>query len=352
MIDKMVADFRKKLLRRSFWVFSGVIIIVLVAGFAGFKDSNKKLLDSAEKEWDSPYKGKKVFFLDSYHRGYIWSDGILAGIRNEFKDKGIELKVMEMDSKRRYDEDYLSSIAKTLQAEIDAFDPDVLICSDDNAFKWVVLPHYAGTSQPVVFCGINGEVESYGGPFENVTGMIEVSLIKQVIRQLKKFAKGSRIGLLAVDNFTSHKNQHHFENYLKIKLETRFVETQAQWKAEFKKFQTSVDLLIIGNYVGLKGWDYEEAKTWVDNMTRIPTAFVDPWVAPFGLLGMTKIPEEQGSWAARAALEIMDGVAPAEIPIVTNKRGKVMINLDLAQKLKIVFPPVLLKHAEFIGGKS
>lgn len=43
------------------------------------------------------YAGKKVLHVDSYYAGYTWSDGIAAGIREAFKDTGIELKRIEAE---------------------------------------------------------------------------------------------------------------------------------------------------------------------------------------------------------------------------------------------------------------
>jgi len=42
-------------------------------------------------------------------------------------------------------------------------------------------------------------------------------------------------------------------------------------------------------------------------------------MAPFVLVGYMKSGEEQGAWAARTALEILNGKSPAEIPVVENK---------------------------------
>jgi len=66
----------------------------------------------------------------------------------------------------------------------------------------------------------------------------------------------------------------------------------------------------------------------------------------YALLGITKIPEEQGEWQAGTALKILDGASPSSIPLVKNKRGKLMVNLKIAEKLGAVFSPSVLKNAE------
>ena len=57
------------------------------------------------------YNGKKVLYIDSYHQGYPWSDGIAAGVKSAFEGKGIDLKVVYMDTKRNSDEAFKRSRA-------------------------------------------------------------------------------------------------------------------------------------------------------------------------------------------------------------------------------------------------
>lgn len=56
---------------------------------------------------------KKVLYVNSYHSGYFWSDGIEKSIRNTLtkSDIPIELKTFYMDSKRNNSEEYKISIA-------------------------------------------------------------------------------------------------------------------------------------------------------------------------------------------------------------------------------------------------
>ncbi|MBC8415438.1 MAG: ABC transporter substrate-binding protein, partial [Candidatus Cloacimonetes bacterium] len=46
--------------------------------------------------------------------------------------------------------------------------------------------------------------------------------------------------------------------------------------------------------------------------------------------------------------KILDGTLPSDIPLQENKRGKLILNLKIAEKLDIVFLPSLLKNAEII----
>jgi ABC-type uncharacterized transport system substrate-binding protein len=50
---------------------------------------------------------------------------------------------------------------------------------------------------------------------------------------------------------------------------------------------------------------------------------------------------EQGEWAAAAALSILAGKKPADIPVVRNRRRKAYLNPTLAAQLKFVPGPEL-----------
>ena len=117
--------------------------------------------------------GKKVLFVDSYHEGYAWGDGIISGIKTVLEGSGVELKIFRMDTKRNGEKAFKESAALKAKAEIEDFKPDVVIAGDDNASKYLVVPYYKDASLPFIFCGVNWDATGYGFPFKNVTGMLE-----------------------------------------------------------------------------------------------------------------------------------------------------------------------------------
>ena len=286
------------------------------------------------------YAGKKVLHVDSYYAGYTWSDGIAAGIREAFKDTGIELKRIEMDTKRNTSEAFKKAAALNVRAVIAEFKPDVVIASDDNASKYLIMPYYKDADLPIVFCGLNWDASVYGFPYKNVTGMVEIALVPQIIKQLKKFARGDRIGFLGDDTLTSRKNLQYHRDLLKINYNyIHYAKNFEQWQRKYIELQDKVDMLILINYVGISDWDKEKALVFVENHTKIPAGTNNTWTIPFSLLGIIKRPEEQGGWAAHAALKILDGTPPAKIPITHNKQGKLYYNLRIGKKLGIAKAP-------------
>ena len=293
------------------------------------------------------YAGKKILFVNSYHEGYEWSDGVEQGAHAILDDTGVELKFARMDTKRNPDEAFGKKAGEQVKAEIEAFKPDVVIAVDDNAQKYVIVPYFKGTSLPVVFAAVNWDASVYGFPTSNVTGMIEVELPGQVVEQLKTYAKGSRVGYLTIDSETERKvadiyNQRFFDGQMK----TYWAKTLDDFKQAYLQAQNEVDILFMGNNAGADRWDQTEMEKFVLENGKLPSGSINSWMVPYSLLTLAKSPEEQGEWSAQAALRILDGAPVSSIAVAENKKGKLILNLPLAEKLGVVFAPSMLKNAE------
>jgi len=330
-----------------------LVLAILMTGCAPTASAPVPADDTAPSQADNSgpdYKGKKILWVNSYHEGYPWSDGIEAGLHEIFDGTGVELKIIRLDTKNNPDESFGQAAGQKAKAEIEAFQPDVVIASDDNAQKYLVVPFLKGTDLPVVFNGVNWDASAYGFPTSNVTGMIEVELPDQLVELLKSHVNGDRIGYLTIDTETERKvvdtyNQRFFDG----QMQPYWVKTQEEFKTAFLAAQQEVDILFMGNNAGSDKWGEEEMKQFVLRNTTIPTGTINDWMAPYSLLTLAKSASEQGVWSAQAALQILDGTPASEIPVAENKKGEMIVNLDLADKLGVVFAPSLLKTAKILG---
>jgi len=331
---------------------SGVVVVALLGmlllGACGGdkKASSEATADQQGETALSKYAGKKIYWIESYHEGYAWSDGVSRGIHKVLDGTGVQLRVMHMDTKRNPSVAYAEFVGKQVKADLEAFKPDVVIASDDNAQKYVVVPFFKGTDLPVVFCGVNWDASVYGYPTTNVTGMVEVELPAQLIEQLKPYAKGSRVAYLTVDSETERKVvQAYNDRFFNGQLQAVWVTTYDELTAKFLELQQEADIVFLGNNAGIDRWDEAEARQFFVENTQVPTGAVYDWLAPYVLITLAKQADEQGEWAAQTALRILDGTPPSDIPLVENQRGFLYVNLDIAGKLGIVFPPATLRNA-------
>jgi ABC-type uncharacterized transport system substrate-binding protein len=292
------------------------------------------------------YNGKKVLFIDSYHEGYAWSDGITKGIQKALDGTGVELKIIRMDTKRNNSEDFKKEAASKAKAVIEEFKPDVVIASDDNASKYIIKAYYKDASLPFVFCGVNWDAGVYGYPYKNVTGMVEVTPIPQILELMKPYAKGDRIGFLGPDILTAHKEADNYRKVFKYELTEYYAKDFDDWKKGFNDLQGKVDMLIIDSDGGLYKEHADEMKAFVEANAAIPTGAAYDFMSPYALVTYGKVAEEQGAWSADAALKILDGTPPADIPLVKNEKGQLIINARIANKLGTEIPYEIIQSAD------
>ncbi len=306
------------------------------------------LLMSALLRADShPFERKKVLLVNSYHQGYDWSDGISRGVHQILDPQGVQVREIWMDTKRNTSEAFKKQAALKAREIIEDWQPDLVIAADDNASKYLIVPYYLGSELPVLFCGINWDASVYGYPAPNVTGMVEISLVKPLLQELRQFARGDRVGVLTGTVLSDVKNVANFKRKLGIDFKREsYALDFAQWKKQFIELQQQVDILLLENSRGILDWDNDQAKAHVLEYTRIPTGSTQPGMVPFSLLSYSQIPEEQGEYVATLALRIFAGAKPADIPLVTNQQAQVWANLKIAEKLGVVFPLSLLKNAQ------
>lgn len=294
---------------------------------------------------------KRVLYINSYHSGYLWSDGIEKAIKNKLGKStiSIDLKTFYMNTKNIQDIDYNIKMGKKAKSLVDTFKPDVVIISDDNALKYFYKPYFYKSSIPFVFCGINGSSSKYDLG-ENITGMEQVQLSKKMVDILKNYSKGERIGLLQDDSISTRGDLIFVEKELNKKIDARLVFTIEEWKKNFIELQDSVDILFLGTSGRIKELDSHknQLKKFVKENIKIPIGTWENEIIHYSVLGLIDKPQEQGSWAASTAIRILKGEKIENISIVKNKEANIFINTTLAKKLNIVFPFDFIDYAELV----
>ena len=153
---------------------------------------------------------------------------------------------------------------------------------------------------------------------------------------------------LSGDVKTDHTNfQWYRDDYATkgIEVTAKFVNTQAEWEAAYLGAQVEADFVIVANNAGLQDWDKERARQHTLEHAEILTVTDKEWMTPYSMLGMTKIPEEQGEWAAKIALEILNGTSPSSIPITPNRRWNIYANPALLEQAEVRLSSSIMRSA-------
>ncbi|MBN3040247.1 MAG: ABC transporter substrate-binding protein [Candidatus Omnitrophica bacterium] len=295
---------------------------------------------------------KRLLIINSYHKGYTWSDIIADTIVDYFDQHApgeAEIKKSYMDTKLNTSEEFKKNAGIKIKQLIETWKPDVIIGCDDNVSKYVIAPYFLDGDIPFVFCGLNDDPATYGFPGKNVTGIREVALIKSLYSHLERYARGRRVGYLTADKPTQRLMAEIDEKQLGRPLDKiYFVKDFEDWKKYFLMIQDEVDILLMIDVSIVPEWDKKEAIEFIQNNIKIPNGATSELSQEYVLLCISKWAKEHGTWAAEAALKILDGKKPTDIPIVVNKQGHLSVNLILADRLHIVFSPAILRAAETI----
>lgn len=294
----------------------------------------------------------KCLYVSSYHQGYAWSDGVERGLRNALSGK-CDLRQFDMDTKRNKGEENYTRAAKKALEIINSWKPDIMITSDDNAAKYIVMPYFRDADMPVVFCGVNWTTDEYGFPYRNVTGIVEVAPIKPMLDQALEISPGiTAVYYIGASTPTEKKNAARFEKAMQryhLPLAIKLVESPAAWIEAYKEAQENSGLVIVGSKSGIPQWDEPRVRESIIANTKVLSVTNHEWMMPYTILGYTKIPEEHGEWAAQAALAILDGMRPADIPIITNRKWDLWLNTSILEASNIRLPRKIHHRAKKTG---
>lgn len=267
-------------------------------------------------------------YVSSYHKGYAWSDALERGLRKGL-DGQCDLIQIDIDTKRNKSELYKIRKSCEVANEIIKIKPDVLITSDDNAARYLVVPYFKGGKLPVVFSGINWTVEEYGFPAANVTGMVEVAPIRPMLKwALRLTEQGTRGFYLGSDTLSEAKNLKCLvkaADDLNISISSALVNDKEAWQYAFKAAEEA-DFIILGSSAGINDWDEKTMMSFVREHARKLILTNNDWMLPFSMLGFVKIPQEQGEWAAKTAIAFQEGIPTQRNPIVANRKWEIYEN--------------------------
>lgn len=290
---------------------------------------------------------KTVLYLNSYHNGYQWSDGLLEGIRtvlNQSRYK-VDLQIEYMDAKK-YNYDLIANNLYSLYKEKfknEAF--DVIVLTDNDALNFV--NHYRNDlfkDIPVVFCGVNDlkDAEVAAG---NITGIVEIYDFIGTLRVAKTLHPAKdRLVFLSDASTTGTAIQHQAEkliakNNLGLQIEFWTQLTLAEAQKRVSELPDNTFLFIAPYYQSIKGRFYtsEEVTEAIYKHSSVPIYSSWEFMVGYGTVGGKVLSAiEDGKTAGKMALQILDGVKADDIPIVREPdRGLYLFDYQVMNKLGI-----------------
>ena len=127
----------------------------------------------------------EILILNSYHLGYLWSDGEVNGIESTIFGAfpQARITVEYMDTKRVPPEKSFENLYALYQTKYQGHQFDLIVSVDDNALSFLKkyrLDLFGDT--PVVFCGVNNFKPEKTLGMKKVTGVTEIHRIEDNLK--------------------------------------------------------------------------------------------------------------------------------------------------------------------------
>ncbi len=343
----------------------GMLFAVYLAAFSGCQEP---LPDKTSSSYEEPHSlrldlgspaGRRVLVVHSYHAAYPWTAAIDRGIHEILDGTGVEQKTFYMDTKRHTEEAWKKQAGEAAMAEVKAWQPDVVIATDDNAQAYFGRNLVDGPI-PLVFCGVNADPAKYGYPAFNVTGIIERPMLDKNVRYAKRFVPVERLVILSSNDPTSLGAINFMrEQHVDCKhVDFRLVETLQQWREQVRLANQDASVLAIYMYHTLtmpgeaESVDPGRVMSWTAENTTVPTiAFFEFGVTDGCLLGIVASGEEHGREAAHYAFDILQGTPVGNLPVIHDSGGKTLLNRTTARRLGIPLDSLDLTGIDVVEGE-
>ena len=271
----------------------------------------------------------RILVLNSYHKGFPWTDNIVKGIESVLdREKiGVDLVIEYMDSKAiNYDPAYKTMLYKLYAFKYGRQKFDVIISSDDNAFNYLreyyqeIFPN-----TPIVFCGVNNLEATNQLSRDHFTGILEVTAEKETLDLALKLHPGTRQVVIVTDrtpsgNYRWGRIEQHFAHYPEI-LFARIDDSFTITEIEDKMKNLSDDTIAIfetlyrdktGRYISLA-----EGASRISKSSRRPIYTFHTQVLKHGTIGGKLLGGQiHGEKSAEMAIRILKGEKVSNMPVI------------------------------------
>ena len=307
---------------------------------------------------DAPMGKPRVLLVQSYHTGYEWTDAVTRGVRMALPLSEASLEVFYMDTKRNPDEDWKLKAGEEARRIVSIWKPAVVIAVDDNAQEYFAR-HYVGDERvPIVFCGVNNELEDYAYPAQNVTGVLERPRFRQCLDYFRRIVpSATRIAIVTDDSETSRGALRYMQEAPEgmSVVSRRTPSTFDEWKAAILECQDQADAIAIYTYHTVKetgktaSLPAAEVMGWTVDNSRLPLIGFLTFAMDGGVLcGYAESGVEQGREAGKIARRILQGERPADIPVAYSQEGQSVVNLKAARRLGIAVPDEVIQTTDLV----
>jgi len=317
---------------------SCVVILVVLAGMAGLGAQAANPPEAS------------ILFINSYHRGYSWSDGIEDGFRQRLVASGrkIELSVEYLDSRRFSYGAQIEPLAQAMAVKYADYQPDVVVVADNAAFDFAIrYRNRLFPRRPIVFGGYNNFRPEVTREIANITGVNEeIAIGDTVTMALRVHPQTRTLAFIVSTGDASSKR------IAEVAEESVFPELRKRYDvvvlkdASIEEVHQRLAKLPADSLLFLSGQVSDKSGSRslspAENGQRITAGSPFPaytfWDFHLGngaLGGHIIPPDEQGRTMAEMALHILDGTPADSIPVVMTTPTRDVFDYPVMQRFRV-----------------
>jgi signal transduction histidine kinase len=303
---------------------------------------------------------KKILVINSYHRGFQWSDDVLSGMEKIFySHPEITVNVWYMDSKRISSEEYYAKLRELYKLQLQKNHYDLIVALDNFAYDFIVkYYHELFTNEPVLFTGLEqfdpNDVRAQQIE-DRMYGILEKRAIPETIVMISKMMPNLKKLYIINDTSANGDDSEPFiqeamhENNDKFQIEYIRQSTLKDLEKRFATPNPDEAIFFIRFYNDIDGNLYKNSQiaSMIDK-SALPVFITDTLFIGKGALGGQLVPIRQlGLKTGEAAMDILDHkLAPLTVQVF----NKYLYQFDV-QKLKQfdLYPSQAVKKYELIN---
>ncbi|MEI6704708.1 MAG: ABC transporter substrate binding protein, partial [Deltaproteobacteria bacterium] len=325
--------------RRYFLTIRIVLLVALIVGLTSF--------DSIA----AGHETKHVFVLNSFNRGYTWTDNMLRGIDDAFAKSGIKVEtyVTFMDMKRvPPTPQYFSQLKELIREGYRGVRFDAVLACDNDALEFMKKYRdelFPGV--PVVFSSINDFDERMLGGRKDITGTSENTDYAGTIKVALKLRPATKNIVVVTDNTTTGKAHRSAVEKIRpdfpqslgftyISLADMILDELA---VKLSKLDSNSIVLLLQHFVDKNGTTYtvQQSTPLLTKSSSVPVFVLTDIRIGLGSLGGNVVSGyHHGEAAAQMVIKILGGTDVRSIPVLLDSPNRYMFDYGVMQRFDIV----------------
>lgn len=313
-----------------------IIIILIVINICYF---NGKVSFGEETEKNN------ILILNSYHKGYVWTDNTIKGIENILKNDANAIHIEYMDTKTIKDEKHLNNLYELFKHKFNSHKFDVIIANDNDAYNFLKKYHKdLFNNTPIICSGLNSFDDFITNKENGFTGIAETIDIKKTLDISFKLHKDVKnVVVTADDSLASEMTIEIIKKVMPLYgTNKKFYFSKNDLIEGQKKYLSKIPensmILQIGTYKDKFG-EYisvGQGNKIISETAKVP--IYSCWEMNLGngvIGGMMISGYVQGERVAQMALQILNGKNIKEVSFIKENQNTYIFDYNLMKKYNI-----------------